>query len=121
MRKYQRGATMWSTLTIVLMIGFIAMLAFKIGDIYIDYNFIKGSMQQVVDRSDFKSMSKKAILASINKRLSIDNIRGLDKDVITIKQDKTGKYLHVKYTGKAHIAHNVSALVEFDEEIRATR
>lgn len=123
MKKFQRGATMWSTLSITLMIGFIAYLGFIVGDIFLDYRFIKSSMQDVVDQGDFKTLTNTQVLTSINKRLTLNNIRGLDKDVIALKKDnKTDeKYIKILYAAKANIASNVYILVEFDEEIRRTK
>lgn len=122
MKKYQRGATMWSTLSIVFMVVFIAYLGAIIGNIFLDHKFITASMQEVVNMSSFKTMSKRDVIITINKRLTIDNIRGLDKDVITVKRDKSGeKYLYIKYSAKSDIADNVFILVEFDEEIRTAK
>lgn len=122
MRKYQRGATMWSTLAIAGMIAFITYFGFSVGSIYLDYKFIKGSMQEVVNQRDFKKMSPRDIIVTINKRLTIDNIRGLDKDVIKVKKDRTGeKYLQLNYVAKTHLFAEVHALVEFNEEVRATK
>jgi len=122
MKKYQNGATMWSTLSIILMLGFIAYFTAIVGSIYLDYKFIKEAMQTVVDEPKFKTMTKKSLLTVINKRLVINNIRGLSADVITIKRDKQdSKYIHLLYTDKGHIISNVSVLVVFDEEIRTTK
>jgi hypothetical protein len=120
---HQRGATMWTTLSVVFMIGFILYLGAIIGNIFLDHKFIAGSMQEVVNQSNFKSMSKKDVLSTINKRLTIDNIRGLDKSVINVKRERSGngRYIHVKYEKKSKLFANVNIVVEFDEEIRPSK
>ena len=76
-------------------------------------------MQEVVNRADFKTLTKKQILVNINKRLLIDNIRGLDRDVITLKSEQNGtRYLKVKYSKKSDLFENIFILIEFEEEIR---
>jgi len=122
-KNYQHGATMWTTLSVVFMIGFIVYLGAVIGNIFLDHKFISGSMQEVVNQSNFKSMTKKDIIKTINKRLTIDNIRGLDKDVINVKREPSGngRYIHVKYQKKSNLFANVNILVEFDEEIRPVK
>lgn len=120
--RHQKGATMWSMLSIILMIGFMVYLGSIIGNIYIDHKFIRGSMQEVVNRSDFKTLTKKQILESINKRLSIDNIRGLDKDVISLKAEQNGtRYIKIQYSKKSDLFENIYILIEFDEEIRPNK
>ncbi len=118
---YQKGATMWTTLTVVLMVGFIAYLAFKLVDIYIDHSIIRGSMQEIANQREFQKMTSKQILTSMSKRMTIDNIRGFDKSAFTVTRDKRSKekYIIIKYSKKVHIAANVSAVVDFDEEIRS--
>ena len=117
---YQRGATMWTTLTVVLMAGFIAYLVFKLAEVYLDHSIIRGSMQEIVNQREFQQMTPKQILSSMSKRMTIDNIRGFDKEAFTVAREKSGeKYIVIKYSKKVHIAGNVSAVVDFEEEVRS--
>lgn len=116
----QKGATMWTTLTVVMMACFLFYQGFAVGSLFLDHGFIRASMKELVEQPNFKTMTIQTILATVNKRLTIDNIRGLDKDTISIKQDKSGeKYILIKYQAKTHIIANVSAVIDFEEEIRA--
>ena len=120
--RQQSGATMWTTLSVALMLGFIAMIAFKLIPIYIDHSIIRGSMQEIANRNDFKQLTPKQILVSIQKRMQIDNIRGFSKDAFKLGREKSGKrFIIIKYSQQVSIAGNVSALVEFDEEIHPGR
>ena len=118
--SFQRGATMWTTLTVVLMAGFIAYLAFQLSQVYLDHSIVRGSMQEIVNQREFQQMTPKQILSSMSKRMTIDNIRGFDKDAFTVAREKSGeKYIVINYSKKVHIAGNVSAVVDFQEEIRS--
>ncbi|TQV86676.1 DUF4845 domain-containing protein [Aliikangiella coralliicola] len=120
--KQQQGATMWSTLSIGLMIGFIALIAFKLVPVYIDHGIIRGSMQELVNQRDFRQMTAKQILLSMEKRMMVDNIRGFGKDAFTVSREKSGeKFIIIEYSAKVPIAGNVSASVDFKEEIRPVR
>lgn len=121
-RSKQRGATMWSTLSIVFMIGFMAMLAFKLIPLYMEHGIIRSSMQEIANQAGFREMSQREIVSALNKRLMIDNIRGFDKEAFKVATDKTGqKFILIDYSQKVSIASNVSALVEFKEEIRPNK
>ncbi|WP_196137354.1 DUF4845 domain-containing protein [Aliikangiella sp. G2MR2-5] len=118
----QHGATMWTTLSFVLMIGFIAFLAFKLSQAYLDHGIVRGSMQEIANHHEFQRMTAKQIAESIKKRLIIDSIRDFDKDAFKVVREKSGeKYILIDYSKTVHIAGNVSALVEFKEEIRPER
>ena len=121
-KKYQAGATMWGWLALIVMIGFIAMIAFKVVPLYFDHSIIRSTIQEVVDNSEFSDMSNKSITRAISNRMTVNNIRNIDAKSFQTKLDKRGrKYILIRYDRKVHIMSNASALVEFDEEIRPTR
>jgi len=120
--KHQRGATMWGWLAVITMVGFITMLAFKIVPVYFDHRLVRSALQDVVDSSDFSNMSNKSIARTIQNRLTINNIRDIDGKAFQSKRDKTGaKYILIKYDRKVPVISNVSAIVEFNEEVRKSR
>jgi hypothetical protein len=118
-RKYQNGATMWGWLTIMVMVGFLGMLAFKVLPIYFEHRIVRAALQDVVDGREFVNMTNKSILRSIQSRMTINNVRTIDAKAFTAKRDRTGdKFILVNYEVKVAIMSNLSAVVEFNEEIR---
>lgn len=117
--KNQAGATMWSTMAIGLMVAFFALMVFKLIPEYIDHGIIKSSMQQIVNKSNFKEMSQRQILTAMQKRMMIDNIRGFNKKAFQVKLEKSGeKFILIKYDRKLELVSNISFLIEFEDEIR---
>lgn len=120
--RLQEGSTMWSTLSITLMVGFIAYLTFQLAPIYLDHGIIKSSMQEIVNQSNFKQMSPKEIKSTISKRMTIDNIRGFSQDAFTVSKAKSGeKFIVIDYEIKVSLFSNVFALVVFKEEVHTQR
>jgi len=120
--KYQNGATMWGWMSVVGMIGFIAMLAFKIAPIYFEHSIVRSALQDVVDSREFSNMTNKSIIRTIQSRLTINNVRSIKHDSFKAARDRTGeKYILVSYEQKVSIMSNLSAVVEFNEEIRPSR
>ena len=121
-RQYQNGATMWGWLSVVFMIGFIAMLSFKVVPIYFEHRIVRSALQDVVDSREFARMTNKTILRSIQSRLTINNVRSIKADSFKAARDRTGdKYILVSYQQKVSIMSNLSAVVEFNEEIRPSK
>ncbi len=117
--KYQNGATMWGWLTIFMMVGFIAMLAFKVVPIYFEHRVVRSALQSIVDSREFDSMSNKTIIRTISSRMTVNNVRSIKASAFKAMSDRTGdKYILVKYDVKVSIMSNLSAIVEFNEEIR---
>lgn len=118
-RKYQNGATMWGWLSIIMMIGFLGMLAFKVVPIYAEHQTVRAALQDVVDSREFSNMSNKSIMRTIQSRLMINNIRSINSKSFKAMRDRTGdKYILVQYVVKVPIMSNLSAVVDFNEEIR---
>jgi len=120
--RQQNGATMWSWLAIVGMVGFISMQAFKVVPIYFEHRIIRSTLQDLVNSPEFENMSGKTIISTIQSRLSINNVRSVDSKAFKSMRDRTGeKYILIQYEQRASIMSNLSALVEFNEEIRSSR
>ena len=118
-RKYQNGATMWGWLSIMLMVGFLAMLTFKVVPIYFEHRIVRAALQDIVDSREFVNMTNKSIIQSIQKRMTINNVRTIGPKAFKAMRDRTGdKYILVKYDVKVSIMSNLSAVVEFNEEVR---
>lgn len=120
--RQQNGATMWGWLAVITMVGFLAMQAFKVVPIYFEHRIIRAALQDIVNGREFKNMSNKTVRATIQTRLSINNVRGVDANSFKMMRDRTGeKYILVQYQQKSSIISNLSVVVEFDEEIRESR
>ncbi len=110
---------MWSWLTIMMMVGFLGMLAFKVVPIYAEHSIVRAALQDVVDSREFVNMSNKSIMRTIQSRMTINNVRTISAKSFKAMRDRTGdKYILVQYDVKVPIMSNISALVEFNEEIR---
>ncbi|MEP1740310.1 MAG: DUF4845 domain-containing protein [Kangiellaceae bacterium] len=120
--KRQNGATMWGWLAVIGMVGFIAMQAFKVVPIYFEHRIIRAALQDLVDSREFENMSNKTVNSTLQSRLSINNVRGIDTKAFKTMRDRSGeKYILVQYEQRASIISNLSAIVEFNEEIRPSR
>lgn len=120
--KYQNGATMWGWLAVIGMIGFISMQAFKVVPIYFEHRIVRSALQDVVDSREFKDMSNKSIMRTVQSRLTINNVRSISSDAFKASRDRSGeKFILVSYEQKVNILSNLYAVVEFNEEIRASR
>ncbi len=118
----QKGATMWGWLSLFIMVGFLAMLTFKVTPIYFDHRIIKSIAQELVDSREFENMSNRQIVSALGSRLTINNVRDIDKSIFKPSRDRTGeKFIKIFYSQKVNIMGTLSAVADFDEEIRETR
>ncbi len=120
MKRYQTGATMWTTISVALMLGFVGYFGVIVGGAYWDNYLITNSMKEIVNQAGFKTMSKREVISSIGKRLIVDGIRNLDpKESFIVKKDLSGqKYIHVQYETQSSLFANLHVLAKFDQEIK---
>jgi hypothetical protein len=121
--KKQHGASMWSILSIVTMIGFIAMLAFKVVPDYFEHSQIRSTVQALVDSREFNDLTNGQITSKIQKRLMLNNVRTITaKGAFKPMRGRDGeKYVMIDYTKVVPIMSNLSATMEFKEEIHQSR
>ncbi|MFT6734288.1 MAG: hypothetical protein ACJAS9_002485 [Polaribacter sp.] len=118
----QNGATIWGWLSLFIMVGYLVMLAFKVVPIYFDHRIIKSVAQDMVDSREYENMSNRQIMSTLSNRLSINNVRGIDNTAFKPSRDRAGeKFLKIEYSQKVNIMGTLSAVADFDEEIRETR
>lgn len=119
----QNGATMWSMLGIVTMIGFITMLAFKVVPEYFEHSQIRSTVQSLVDSREFNDLTNGQIMSKIEKRLTLNNVRSISakKSFKPMRARNGDKYVLIDYTKMVPIMSNLSAYIEFKEEIHQSR
>jgi hypothetical protein len=118
----QNGATIWGWLSLFIMVGYLVMLAFKVVPIYFDHRIIKSVAQDMVDSREYENMSNRQIMSTLSNRLTINNVRGIDNTAFKPSRDRAGeKFLKIEYSQKVNIMGTLSAVADFDEEIRETR
>lgn len=118
----QKGTTMWGWLSLFIMVGFLAMLAFKVIPIYYEHSVVKSIAQELVESREFENMSNRQIMSAIGNRLTINNVREINKENFKPARDRTGeKFIRIEYARKVNIMGTLSAIAEFNEEIRETR
>ena len=118
----QKGATMWGWLSIILMVGFLTMLAFKVVPIYFEHRIITSMVQELVDSREFENMSNRKIMSTLSNRMTINNIRSISSNVFKPARDRIGeKFIKIEYSQKVNIMGTLSVIAEFNEEIKESR
>ncbi len=117
----QNGATMWGWLSLIIMVGFLVMLAFKVVPIYFEHRILKSIAQELVNSREFENMSNRQLMKTLGNRLIINNIREISRDAFKPSRDRTGeKFIKIEYSQKVNIMGSLSAIADFKEEIRET-
>ncbi|HLV78285.1 MAG TPA: DUF4845 domain-containing protein [Marinobacter sp.] len=112
---HQRGGAL-VMMIVALFFGGLLMLAIKIGPAYIDDLTIQEALEGLDGTEGLAQMAPAQVRTLINKRLSVNNVRGFDARNITVEKNGELVVIKVDYEVRNNIMGNVDAVVHFQHE-----
>lgn len=109
----QRGASTLAILIIVLFFGSLLTLAIKLGPIYLDDYTIQEALEGLDGTKGLSRMTQGDVRKLINKRLSVNNVRGFDAKAIKVEAEDNLVRINVDYEVRTGVFGNVDAVVHF--------
>lgn len=114
LQKQQGGAL--AMMIIALFFGALLTLAIKIGPAYIDDITIQEALESLEGTEGLEQMGPAQVRTLINKRLSVNNVRGFDAKNITVEKNGEFVVIKVDYEVRNNIIGNVDSIVHFQHE-----
>lgn len=116
----QSGASTLGILIVVLFFGSLLTLGIKLGPIYLDDYTIQEALEGLDGTKGLSKMTVGEVRSLINKRLSVNNVRGFDAKAITVKADGNQVQIDVDYEVRTGLVSNVDAVVHFQHSYEMT-
>lgn len=114
-RQRQRGLSMIGWLAVLVLIASGITLTLKLLPHYIDYRTIQ-SVLGGLPANEVHSMSRPALLESIDKRFTINNLRDFRiRDIIEIERSRDATALVVNYERREHLFFNIDVVIKFND------
>ena len=112
----QRGASALTMMVVVLFFGGLLTLVIKLGPIYLDDMTIQEALESLDGTEGLSEMGVAQVRTLINKRLSVNNVRGFDAKNITVEKDGELVIINVDYEVRNNLFSNVDTVVHFKHE-----
>jgi hypothetical protein len=109
----QGGASALVILIMVLFFGSLLSLLLKVGPAYLDYLTIQEALEGLDGTEGLSQMGPAQLRTLMNKRLSVNNVRGFDAKDISIEKDGELVVINVDYEVRNNIFRNVDTVVHF--------
>jgi len=117
----QTGITFISLLLLLIMLGFFALLALRLGPLYLENYTIRSALQGLKQDPELAQKGPEAIRSALEKRLYINEIRRFDtaeeKQDIQVRREGEQFKVSVDYEVREHIVANVDAVVSFSNSV----
>ena len=115
--KRQQGMTGMGWLTVLFLIGFFALLTFKLAPIYLEHFSVKGVLESFKDEPLITQKSKADISRMFMARLNTNGVRDIKKEAIKIDKKPGILKIGVTYFVRKPMVGNIEIIVSFDDEI----
>lgn len=116
----QSGASAIVIMIMVLFFGGLLTLVIKLGPAYLDDITIQEALESLDGTEDLSSMGPSQVRSLINKRLSVNNVRGFDAKNITVEKDGELVVINVDYEVRNNLFRNVDTVIHFQHEYEMT-
>lgn len=113
----QNGASALVMMVMVLFFGGLLTLLLKVGPAYLDDFTIQEALESLDGTEGLADMGPAQVRTLINKRLSVNNVRGFDAKNITVEKDNGRVVIKVDYEVRNSLIANVDTVVHFKHEI----
>jgi hypothetical protein len=122
LKSQQTGATLWSMISISVLVIFFALLLIKLIPPYLSDMKVRAALDSIERQAKGSSMSNAQIMISLEKRFDIDSITHVNlREDVVIEREGRMKIVRIAYEAQIPLVFNISALLEFDHsaEVRA--
>ncbi len=116
-KNRQNGMTGLGWLTVLFLIGFFAMLTFKLAPTYLENYSVKNVLESLESEPLITQKSKKEIRTMISSRLITNGVRDIKNDMITIIKKPGLLNIKIDYSIRKPMVGNIDVIMTFDEEV----
>lgn len=115
-RKYQDGMTGAGWVIVLAIVLFFMFMLIKLTPAYLEYFSIKSSMSSVAEQNVGNS-STGEIRRLLEGRFNINEVKSVKASDAKVKDITGGRALYIKYERRIPLFGNISALLEFENEV----
>ncbi|MCG2579318.1 MAG: DUF4845 domain-containing protein [Marinobacter sp.] len=112
----QGGASALTMLVMVLFFGSLLTLVIKLGPVYLDDITIQEALEGLEGTEGLSTMGPPQVRSLINKRLSVNNVRGFDAKQISVEKNGEFVVIKVDYEVRNNLFRNVDTVIHFKHE-----
>lgn len=112
----QRGLGWFGLLFVFGTIAFFAIVAVKVGPIYMNHMTVMKIVKSVADNPDYANAPPSEIRSTLERRWDVDYVKYLDDKDVKIKRGKQGRLLAYDYSAEVNLFYNIFVVVKYKDE-----
>jgi len=111
----QRGLSFGGWLLVIALIIFFALLAIRIGPIYMENATVKSMMRSLKDDPDIAKASAADVKKLLSRRFEVNRVNSVGPEDFQIKKDASTLSIAITYEVRKPMIGNLDIIVSFNE------
>ena len=111
--RHQKGIGFLGLTFVVVVLGTLVLLGFKVLPAYIQYFTVKGALSEITRNPELKNASLPEIRSAFDKRAMVNDIKVIQGKELEIERGADGFTVSANYSQQIPLFENVSALIDF--------
>ena len=116
----QRGLTVIGMLLLIVVLGFMALVAMKVIPMYIQYFTIKSTIESIRKEPQLAQMGLMDIQTAIQKRFDIGYVDKITAKDLKLRNDRSGRVLDLVYEDDQPLFYGLHIVLKVNEAIPLT-
>ena len=118
--KRQAGASFFTIIFLLVIVGMVLLSALKIAPAYMDNNVVVNAMEGIINNNDFSSMSLSDIRSDLQRTLVTNSIRDFDLGSVVLTREGNNSYIDINYESRSHLFYNIKLLLSLKTDLTRT-
>lgn len=113
LEQSQRGATLWSVIFILFLIGFSVFVTLKLFPVYMEDFSIVSSLESLENDPGAEYLGAGKVKQAVMKRFGINNVKVISSEDVSVSREGNFYYVDVDYEVIVPFIGNISLLITF--------
>ncbi len=116
--RAQRGISPVGWIALLIVVGFVGLVAVRLVPVYIDYYAVVSSARSVHEDAVRSDASDSEIRESLRRHMQINDVNDLGDDIVEVQRHRGGRIdLLIDYEARRHLLGNVDLVLRFNRRI----
>lgn len=116
--NYQRGITMWALLGLLIVIGFVLLMAVRLVPAYMGYWSVVSVAESIQTDADLQERPIPEAWDKAETQFALNNLHNMEpRDVMSIYRENRSLVVEIDYETRRPLIANVDLLVSFERQV----
>ncbi len=115
--RMQRGISPIGWIALLIVVGFVGLVAVRLVPVYLDYYAVLSSAQSVYEKTVRSDGSDSEIRESLRRHMQINDVNDLGYDIVRIQRRRGGVNLLIDYEVRKPLMGHIDLVLRFNRSI----